>query len=103
MDREQFMVRNQHGRPYLPGKWQSLGTAAFAIVFGVVWFSFTSSFPKMHHAPDALDSLFPLAGPVICIGIFLYSMYSYNKAAAYELAEARYRQEREALLADEDL
>jgi hypothetical protein len=86
MEQKRYMVRGRNGRLYQPGRGMSLAMGLFAVVFAIAW-------SGSRH--ETGGSLF---GIVIAGAVLLWSVYAYNKASAYAVAEARYQREREDLL-----
>lgn len=102
MEREQYMVRGNHGRRYLPTRWSSVGMGLFGVVFGIMWTSIAGNSPAFERSEDGVFAFFPMLGPLAAVIVVGYSIYCYGKATAYQSAESRYHYEREALLSSDD-
>jgi len=88
LDREQFYVTDKHGHRDLPTKSGSVVSGVILTVFGVIWTVF---------AANLGGGLFALFG-VFFVAFGLWTAFRhYDKATAFERAEASYRRRREEL------
>lgn len=96
IERESLMVRDNHGNSHVPTKGSSMVAGIIVTLFGCFWtvmaISITSSAPSVGSFGIA-KVVFPAFG-VILIACGIYnSMSNFKKAAKYERAERRYRQQ----------
>ena len=90
MEREQYMVRDKHGRTHIPSEGGSALMGVIVVVFGIFWtlMAFNMGAP----------AFFPLFG-LIFIGFGIYqTVTNMGKASAYEEAERVYRRKRRQIL-----
>ena len=90
IERETFMVSNQHGARKIPSSAGSLIGGLFAAGFGIIWTVIASS--------SGAPGIFPMVGVVfviLAVGTIVVGM---SKASAHETAEAAYQRRRQVLL-----
>jgi hypothetical protein len=96
IEREQYLISNNQGVRQVPNASASVIGGVVITVFGIFWTvmasSITSPFPEREGGGFA--SLFPLFGVLFILGGIAMSVYSYQKAQAYEQAYHRYQQRR---------
>jgi len=105
-ERESYYVTGKNGVRHLPTRGGSAFGGVVAVVFGAIWTAVTCGIGgAAQDAPGPfglIAVLFPLAGlALIGFGLFA-AIDGFNKAGAYERAEAEYRRRREELARDDD-
>lgn len=97
MERQQYLIRGQHGTTHVPTAGMGIGTAIFGSVFGIFWtimaVSITSGGPDFGGF-SAVKAFFPLFGIVFTVAAIGYGMYAYSRAQKYQDAFAAYQARR---------
>ncbi len=94
LERENYMVRGQHGHKHIPSKFGSLFWGLFIVGFGIFWTAM--AMPVMGFG--GVVSIFPLFGVLfILIGVGT-SIDAFVKAGQYEEAQERYQRHRREIL-----
>jgi DNA-directed RNA polymerase subunit RPC12/RpoP len=99
VERQQYLITNRQGVPQVPNATMSVIGGIVITVFGIIWTviasSITSSFPG--EMAGGFVSCFPLFGVLFVVAGIAVSIYSYQKALAYQQAYAQYQQRRAAV------
>lgn len=106
--RERFMMRSKNGHMSVPGKTSALIGGAIVVVFGVFWTAMATGIAGvvgagLFHAGAGpfsfIAGFFPCFG-VLFIGLgIVAAVTGYKKAGEFELGQAEYHAQRNALLA----
>lgn len=98
LERENYMITTKHGGRHIPSEAGAIGSGVAIAAFGCFWtvtaFAITSGMPSFGPSGIAVTG-FPLFGVIFVIVGIVSSIFSYNKASDYRLAQQRYRRRRE--------
>lgn len=95
LERENYMVKDQHGARYIPTKVGSLSKGLATTVFGCFWTMFALA---LSYGQPGLGLVFPGVGVVFVVASVVISVSRYNKAEAFQRAQQRYNALRRELL-----
>lgn len=95
IERNDYMIRGQHGHSYIPGKTTSILGGGVVVIFGIFWTFMAASISSRTPGPTSVFPLFGILFIFFGIGV---SIYAFMKAEQHDAAKKRYQRKRQQLL-----